>query len=33
MWQQNMQALRWDVRVGFYANDLNRQFVAILDAA
>jgi HK97 family phage major capsid protein len=33
LWQQNMQALRYDVRVGFYANDLNRQFCAIVDAA
>lgn len=33
LWQQNMQAVRWDVRVGFYAHDLNRQFCAIIDAA
>jgi len=33
LWQQNMQAWRYDVRVGFYANDLNRQFCAIIDAA
>lgn len=32
LWQQNMQAWRYDVRVGFYANDLNRQFCAIIDA-
>jgi hypothetical protein len=33
LWQQNMTAMRYSVRVGFYANDLNRQFVAIVDAA
>lgn len=32
LWQQNMQAWRYDVRVGFYVNDLNRQFCAIVDA-
>lgn len=32
LWQQNMQAMRYSVRVGFYANDLNRQFCAIVDA-
>jgi HK97 family phage major capsid protein len=33
LWQQNMQAWRYDIRVGFYANDLNRQFCAIIDTA
>jgi hypothetical protein len=33
LWQQNAQAIRYDVRVGFYANDLNRMFCAIIDAA
>lgn len=32
LWQQNMQAWRYDVRVGFYVNDLNRQFCVIVDA-
>jgi HK97 family phage major capsid protein len=33
LWQQNKVAARWETRVGFVAHDLNRSFVAIINAA
>jgi HK97 family phage major capsid protein len=33
LWQQNKVAARWECRVGFVAHDLNRSFVAIVNAA
>ena len=33
LWQQNKVAARWEMRVGFVAHDLNRAFVAIINAA
>jgi len=33
MWQQNKVGSRWEARMGFVAHDLNRAFVAIIDAA
>ena len=33
LWQQNKVASLWEARVGFVAHDLNRSFVAIINAA
>jgi HK97 family phage major capsid protein len=33
LWQQNKVASLWEARVGFVAHDLNRRFVAIINAA
>jgi len=33
LWQQNKVAALWETRVGFVAHDLNRAFVAIVNAA
>ena len=33
LWQQNKVASLWEARVGFVAHDLNRAFVAIINAA
>jgi HK97 family phage major capsid protein len=33
LWQQNKVASRWEARMGFVAHDLNRAFVAIINAA
>ncbi len=33
LWQQNKVAARWEARMGFVAHDLNRSFVAIINAA
>lgn len=33
LFQQNKVAVRWEARVGFVAHDLNRAFVAIINAA
>lgn len=33
LWQQNKVASLWETRVGFVAHDLNRAFVAIIDAS
>ncbi len=33
LWQQNKVAALWEARVGFVAHDLNRAFVAIINAA
>ena len=33
LWQQNKVALQWEMRLGAVAHDLNRQFVAIINAA
>jgi HK97 family phage major capsid protein len=33
LWQQNKVAALWEARVGFVAHDLNRSFVAIINAA
>ena len=33
LWQQNKIAARWEARMGFVAHDLNRAFVAIINAA
>ena len=33
LWQQNKTALQWEARVGFAVHDLNRMFVAIVDAS
>ncbi len=33
LWQQNKTAVRWEMRLGFAAHDLNRAFVAIINAA
>lgn len=33
MWQQNKIGVRWEMRTGFVAHDLNRAFVAIINAA
>lgn len=33
LWQQNKVAARWEMRAGFVAHDLNRAFVAIINAA
>jgi HK97 family phage major capsid protein len=33
LWQQNKTGVRWEARVGFVAHDLNRAFVAIVNAA
>lgn len=33
LWQQNKVAVRWEMRLGFVAHDLNKRFVAILNAA
>jgi HK97 family phage major capsid protein len=32
-WQQNKTAVRWEMRVGFVAHDLDKAFVAIINAA
>jgi hypothetical protein len=33
LWQQNKVAARWEMRAGFVAHDLNKAFVAIINAA
>jgi hypothetical protein len=33
LWQENKVAALWEARVGFVAHDLNRSFVAIINAA
>lgn len=33
LWQQNEVAAQWECRVGYVVHDLNRMFVAIVDAA
>ena len=33
LWQQNKIAARWEARMGFVAHDLNRAFVAIINAS
>ena len=33
MWQQNKVGARWEMRAGFVAHDLNKAFVAIINAA
>ena len=33
LWQQNKVASRWEARMGFAAHDLNRSFVAIINAS
>lgn len=33
LWQQNKVAVQWEMRIGFQVHDLNRMFVAILNAA
>jgi hypothetical protein len=33
LWQQNKVAALWEMRVGFVADDLNRMFVALVDAS
>lgn len=33
LWQQNKTAFQWEQRIGFNAHDINRMFVAILNAA
>jgi HK97 family phage major capsid protein len=33
LWQQNKVAAQWETRIGFFAHDLNRMFVAITNAA
>lgn len=33
LWQQNKIAFQWEQRIGFNAHDLNRAFVAVLNAA
>jgi HK97 family phage major capsid protein len=33
LWQRNEMAFLWEMRVGFFAHDMNRRFVAITNAA
>lgn len=33
LWQQNKVAVRWEMRIGMVAHDLNKAFVAIINAA
>lgn len=33
LWQQNKTALQWEMRVGFGIHDINKMFVAIVDAS